>query len=125
MLAASSIEICLYWQRHASNSAYTGCDIDQDLSGGTHPIPEQAHADGTNGDKMAIDPDTHCAVCARADMEERMLICDRCMGGWHMHCLNPPLTETPQADDWYCQHCSRTSSSGRAIRRNITMSAYV
>lgn len=33
-----------------------------------------------------------------------MLLCDGCDRGYHMHCLNPPLSNVPKAD-WYCVKC--------------------
>ena len=33
-----------------------------------------------------------------------MLLCDGCDNGFHMHCLDPPLTCTPEGD-WYCSEC--------------------
>ena len=32
-----------------------------------------------------------------------MLLCDRCNCGFHMGCLDPPLSVVP-AGDWFCSH---------------------
>lgn len=47
---------------------------------------------------------TNCEVCSRADREETMLLCDSCNAGYHMECLEPPLTEVPSGS-WYCDYC--------------------
>jgi len=47
-----------------------------------------------------------CVGCQRADAEDRMLLCDSCGVGWHMHCLQTPLTEIPEGD-WQCASCVR------------------
>jgi transposase InsO family protein len=36
-----------------------------------------------------------------------MIICDGCEGGWHMGCLDPPLTDVPEGK-WLCPTCRRT-----------------
>ena len=33
-----------------------------------------------------------------------MLLCDRCNCGFHMGCLDPPLSVVP-AGDWFCTQC--------------------
>lgn len=38
-------------------------------------------------------------------MEEVLLLCDVCNGGYHIHCLAPPLTSVPEGD-WTCARCS-------------------
>lgn len=54
---------------------------------------------------------TNCEVCHMSDREESMLLCDSCNGGYHMECLEPPLTEIP-AGSWYCDNCFESESSG-------------
>ena len=39
-----------------------------------------------------------CEVCGRADGEPTMLVCDVCSKGYHMECLDPPLTKMPTGD---------------------------
>ena len=46
--------------------------------------------------------DTVCRVCDSAEGAEKMLLCDICDEGFHMYCLNPPLSKIPE-DDWYCR----------------------
>lgn len=45
-----------------------------------------------------------CEVCASPEDAEKMLLCDRCNEGYHLHCLPPPLLYIPPGD-WYCNSC--------------------
>ncbi|KAJ2854765.1 hypothetical protein J3B02_002513, partial [Coemansia erecta] len=45
-----------------------------------------------------------CEVCKSGENDEQMLICDGCDRGFHMYCLNPPLSAIPN-NDWYCDSC--------------------
>ncbi|XP_061465984.1 PHD and RING finger domain-containing protein 1 isoform X2 [Rhineura floridana] len=55
-------------------------------------------------DELEDDP-TFCEVCGRSDREDRLLLCDGCDAGYHMECLNPPLSEVP-VDEWFCPPCA-------------------
>ncbi|OXB53460.1 hypothetical protein ASZ78_016492 [Callipepla squamata] len=57
----------------------------------------------TQGSEGEDDP-TFCEVCGRSDREDRLLLCDGCDAGYHMECLNPPLSEVP-VDEWFCPAC--------------------
>lgn len=48
--------------------------------------------------------DIECQVCKRTDAEDRMLLCDDCDCGFHMHCLRPILVSYPQGQ-WSCKGC--------------------
>lgn len=53
------------------------------------------------------DIDYECQVChstTKTRKGYRMLLCDRCDEGWHMQCLQPPLTSVPRGD-WFCPRC--------------------
>ena len=65
------------------------------------------HLDGTIDPSLAIiSPDLACEVCNFPNDEEFMLLCDYCNLGWHMYCLEPPLTVLPPAKDaWLCPTC--------------------
>ncbi|XP_058840090.1 PHD and RING finger domain-containing protein 1 [Topomyia yanbarensis] len=52
---------------------------------------------------------TYCEVCRRPDREDTMLLCDSCNLGYHMECLDPPLTEVPSGS-WYCDCCFASGS---------------
>lgn len=49
----------------------------------------------------------HCACCrcGRKEDPERQLLCDECDRAFHLACLDPPLEELPQEDDWFCPDC--------------------
>ncbi|XP_052552163.1 PHD and RING finger domain-containing protein 1 isoform X2 [Tympanuchus pallidicinctus] len=55
-------------------------------------------------DSEGEDDPTFCEVCGRSDREDRLLLCDGCDAGYHMECLNPPLSEVP-VDEWFCPAC--------------------
>jgi hypothetical protein len=46
-----------------------------------------------------------CQVCNYTDKGHTMLLCDACGNGWHIGCLQPPLTQIPPGE-WYCPRCS-------------------
>ncbi|KAI0355366.1 hypothetical protein OH77DRAFT_1479882 [Trametes cingulata] len=46
----------------------------------------------------------HCEICLKKDQGEKMLICDGCDCGFHMFCLDPPLTNIPRGQ-WFCHNC--------------------
>ncbi|CAO1625603.1 unnamed protein product [Sympodiomycopsis kandeliae] len=45
-----------------------------------------------------------CEICLRGDGGTSMLLCDECDRGYHMYCLDPPLTSVPKSE-WYCPPC--------------------
>ena len=55
-----------------------------------------------------VDPDMVCEVCGLSEDDSNMLLCDRCNKGFHITCLQPPLSEIP-AGKWYCEPCVMTS----------------
>ncbi|RPD66829.1 hypothetical protein L226DRAFT_529234 [Lentinus tigrinus ALCF2SS1-7] len=46
----------------------------------------------------------HCEICLKKDQGEKMLICDGCDCGFHMFCLDPPLSNIPKGQ-WFCHLC--------------------
>ncbi|BBN09249.1 hypothetical protein Mp_4g18200 [Marchantia polymorpha subsp. ruderalis] len=44
-----------------------------------------------------------CQVCGEVD-EKIMIECDKCLSGFHLTCLDPPLEDVPE-DDWVCSFC--------------------
>ncbi|KAI0775906.1 PLU-1-like protein-domain-containing protein [Trametes elegans] len=46
----------------------------------------------------------HCEICLKKDQGEKMLICDGCDCGFHMFCLDPPLSNVPRGQ-WFCHTC--------------------
>lgn len=45
-----------------------------------------------------------CEICLRGDDGTSMLLCDDCNRGYHMYCLDPPLTAVPKSQ-WFCPPC--------------------
>lgn len=45
-----------------------------------------------------------CFVCHRTDDASDMLLCDGCNQGYHLFCLQSPLTPVPDGD-WFCPRC--------------------
>ncbi|XP_065343506.1 zinc finger protein DPF3-like isoform X4 [Cloeon dipterum] len=45
-----------------------------------------------------------CSVCGTSDNDDQLLFCDDCDRGYHMYCLNPPLTSPPEGS-WSCLLC--------------------
>ncbi|KAJ2212498.1 hypothetical protein IW140_005506 [Coemansia sp. RSA 1813] len=73
------------------------------------PATDTHTSAGTRSSKMSAEgasamiPD-QCEVCKSGEDDESMLICDGCDRGFHMYCLNPPLSSIPR-NDWYCDAC--------------------
>ncbi|KFQ37624.1 PHD and RING finger domain-containing protein 1, partial [Mesitornis unicolor] len=72
----------------------------------------------TQGNDGEDDP-TFCEVCGRSDREDRLLLCDGCDAGYHMECLNPPLSEVP-VDEWFCPACAPMSVSTAADTDHVS-----
>ena len=63
------------------------------------------YLDGTLHPGLADEsPDTPCTSCGGTGEAARMLLCDVCDEGWHMHCLKPVLTAVPKGQ-WVCPSC--------------------
>ena len=77
------------------------------------------YIDGTQDFSLALpDANLPCQVCGFPDDEARMLLCDRCDQGWHMQCLDPPLTKVPTGR-WTCPNCPTFQSPAEASARII------
>ncbi|NXN32889.1 PHRF1 protein, partial [Nycticryphes semicollaris] len=72
----------------------------------------------TQGNDGEDDP-TFCEVCGRSDREDRLLLCDGCDAGYHMECLNPPLSEVP-VDEWFCPACAHMGVSAAADTDHVS-----
>ncbi|NXL76199.1 PHRF1 protein, partial [Leptocoma aspasia] len=76
---------------------------------------ENTKTQGADGEE---DP-TFCEVCGRSDREDRLLLCDGCDAGYHMECLNPPLSEVP-VDEWFCPACAPMGANGAADADHVS-----
>lgn len=47
-----------------------------------------------------------CEICGSTSstVPSQMLLCDHCDRGYHLLCLDPPLTQVPESD-WFCSQC--------------------
>lgn len=46
-----------------------------------------------------------CLKCNESSSySQKMVICDDCENAYHLHCVNPPLLESPDFS-WICRHC--------------------
>ncbi|KIJ69805.1 hypothetical protein HYDPIDRAFT_164076 [Hydnomerulius pinastri MD-312] len=45
-----------------------------------------------------------CEICQKKNHDEEMLLCDGCDCGFHMFCLDPPLSTIPKGQ-WFCHTC--------------------
>ncbi|PWN54457.1 hypothetical protein IE53DRAFT_323024, partial [Violaceomyces palustris] len=66
------------------------------------------HIDNMNAEsEIVIVPGAEeqmCEICLRGDDGINMLLCDECNRGYHMYCLQPPLTSIPKSQ-WFCPPC--------------------
>ncbi|XP_019849105.1 PREDICTED: E3 ubiquitin-protein ligase UHRF1 [Amphimedon queenslandica] len=51
-----------------------------------------------------------CSVCGGKNDPEKQLLCDECDNAFHLSCLDPPLDEIPESDEWYCSECKTDTS---------------
>ena len=65
---------------------------------------------------------TRCEICAGADHDSKILLCDECDQGFHIFCLSPPLAAIP-ATDWYCPSCQaeKMNAFGFDMGRTFTL----
>lgn len=46
-----------------------------------------------------------CYVCGGKDDPALQILCDECNTAYHIRCLDPPLEDIPDSDEWYCPDC--------------------
>ncbi|XP_071800334.1 E3 ubiquitin-protein ligase UHRF1-like [Asterias amurensis] len=51
-----------------------------------------------------------CHKCGGKDDPDRQLMCDECDMAYHLACLDPPLEEIPDVEEWYCPLCKNDAS---------------
>ncbi|XP_074834746.1 E3 ubiquitin-protein ligase UHRF1 isoform X1 [Carettochelys insculpta] len=51
-----------------------------------------------------------CHVCGGKQDPDKQLMCDECDMAFHIYCLNPPLSNIPDDEDWYCPECRNDAS---------------
>ncbi|XP_078097212.1 zinc finger protein neuro-d4-like [Mustelus asterias] len=45
-----------------------------------------------------------CNLCGTSENDDQLLFCDDCDRGYHMYCLNPPMSDPPEGS-WSCHLC--------------------
>ena len=83
---------------------------------------------GTNGRKLAIAQQyawrcMECKVCEVCDDkgdDSQIMFCDRCDRGWHLYCLDPPLSKPPRGV-WYCPRCAPSPPVAAAPERKTVV----
>ena len=70
------------------------------------------HAGVEGEDKLTLSAwlESACQICNRPTDADQMILCDGCEKGYHMTCLNPPLTSIPSGDWWVWIRKSRWST---------------
>ncbi|TYZ57801.1 hypothetical protein PybrP1_012039 [[Pythium] brassicae (nom. inval.)] len=82
---------------------------DVDMHGddlGVEAVGEDAEGEGDGEEE---EEETACVVCGSSENEDQTLLCDKCDDEYHLYCLNPPLTEVPQEEKWFCPRCAPPS----------------
>ena len=63
-----------------------------------------------------------CYVCGGKNDPGKQLLCDECDMAFHLGCLDPPLEEIPEEDEWYCPECKNDENevikAGEKLRFN-------
>lgn len=57
-----------------------------------------------------------CERCADKGDDAQVMFCDSCDRGWHLYCLDPPLSKPPRGR-WYCPKCA----SPKLVQRTVTL----
>ena len=94
----------------------------------TLQLPSRDPPEPSEDSGPPISPDIACELCGIDEEPERMLICDGCLKGYHLDCLEPPVKDIP-AGNWFCDLCDNPLNSKNADpgyeRLDITLDAPV
>ena len=76
--------------------------------GSSEPFNNSQGSPESSPDEYA---DACCCICETGEDEpgDEMLLCDGCNRGYHLACLNPPLTRIPPGE-WLCPQCQCMAS---------------
>ena len=56
-----------------------------------------------------------CKVCKSLDRADVMVLCDNCIGGHYLDCLEPKLLKVPEGD-WICDKRLKTKKTVSSLR---------
>jgi len=61
-----------------------------------------------------------CSICGQnvEDDDDKLLLCDLCHEGFHIFCLDPPLTEIPEGS-WFCDKCMVKLEQEEKLKRDF------
>lgn len=51
-----------------------------------------------------------CHHCGGKEEPDKQIMCDECDMAYHIYCLDPPLADIPDVDEWYCPVCKNDTS---------------
>lgn len=68
---------------------------------------------GSSGDESALH---NCQLCGGGELPDEILLCDGCDCGFHLLCLDPPLSHVP-AGEWHCPDCIELRRATEAEQR--------
>ncbi|KAJ8040062.1 E3 ubiquitin-protein ligase UHRF1 [Holothuria leucospilota] len=52
-----------------------------------------------------------CHQCGGKEEPDKQIMCDECDMAYHIYCLDPPLSEIPDVEEWYCPLCKNDTSA--------------
>ncbi|TFY58942.1 hypothetical protein EVG20_g7972, partial [Dentipellis fragilis] len=83
-----------------------GATAEQSTPTSKKPVSSASAAKSQDKKKAKDEQPTEqpCEICHGSDKGEEMLLCDGCDCGFHMFCLDPPLSSVPKGQ-WYCHTC--------------------
>tara|TARA_B110000208_G_scaffold25031_1_gene32183 strand:+ start:2449 stop:3552 length:1104 start_codon:yes stop_codon:yes gene_type:complete len=94
--------------RISLRSSRSGRDRQRYGEDGTSLEPRRRKGGGRKAKKWGGHPpaNTTCNECGSGERRETIILCDRrrCKAGYHLECLDPPLTRKPKRR-WLCPEC--------------------
>lgn len=73
-------------------------------SGSSAPGEVSESIEAIHNSDLYSDLNQKCENCGKNDDLSNVLICESCDYGFHMYCLDPPVTHKPDYD-WHCPRC--------------------
>uniref|UniRef100_UPI0037E9A29E PHD and RING finger domain-containing protein 1-like isoform X2 n=1 Tax=Semicossyphus pulcher TaxID=241346 RepID=UPI0037E9A29E len=80
-----------------------GGDIQKKIKVRTQKNDDEEEEEGSNA--------VICERCGRSDRRHQLIVCTQCDSGYHMDCLTPSLTRSPE-DEWICPDCAVCPQQG-------------
>ena len=77
------------------------------------------YAEGGESSGPSVPEELECEICKNPERAEVMILCSRCVSGYHMDCLRPALEDVPSGD-WFCAKCKPAVLSDEAASEGRT-----